>query len=147
MHGISSVRERFLRHVAITVDVLDCWWWIGAIRNEYGVFWFNGRAEYAHRVSYTLYRGEIPHGSVVMHICDNPLCVNHLHLRTGTQSENVSDGVRKDRIRPFRERCHRDDLLVSAVIHDESLGFSQRAISLKYNLPLTSVRRILGKVK
>jgi DNA-binding transcriptional regulator YiaG len=33
--------------------------------------------------------GFIPTGAVVLHLCNNPKCVNIEHLRVGTQSENI----------------------------------------------------------
>lgn len=49
----------------------------------------------AHRKVFRDTYGFLP--PVVMHICDNPLCVNPEHLRAGTQSENIKDCVAKGR--------------------------------------------------
>ncbi len=45
--------------------------------------------------------GDLDHikGKVVMHTCDNRLCVNPAHLVLGTQSENIKDMVAKGRQR------------------------------------------------
>lgn len=61
----------------------------------------------AHRVSWIIHNGKIPegegaHGTVVMHTCDNPGCVNPAHLRLGTQGDNVQDMIVKGRA-PKRE--------------------------------------------
>jgi hypothetical protein len=74
-----------------------CHLWIRGNRNGYGVFFFRGRMDYAHRVSWIISKGEIPAGLRVLHKCDVPLCVNSEHLFTGTQADNIDDMTRKDR--------------------------------------------------
>ncbi len=52
----------------------------------------------AHRVSWVIHNGGIKEPKkMVMHRCDNPGCVNPLHLRLGTCSENTRDMVNKGR--------------------------------------------------
>src|SRR5258708_37587974 len=54
-----------------------CWVWTGAVQNKgYGLFWFGGNVELAHRVIYQFAVGLIPDGMEVLHSCDNPPCVN-----------------------------------------------------------------------
>lgn len=50
-----------------------------------------------HRVVYELYYGKIPDGLVVMHKCDNPVCINPDHLSAGTPTENIRDRDLKQR--------------------------------------------------
>lgn len=75
-----------------------CWLWTGTDKgNGYGMITVGGRRELAHRVSYRLYKSEIPSGMYVCHQCDTPSCVNPDHLWLGTQRENIRDCVAKGR--------------------------------------------------
>ena len=53
----------------------------------------------AHRMSYIAFKGTIPEGMVVRHMCNVPLCVNPEHLRIGTTQENIDDKMRAGRWR------------------------------------------------
>jgi len=55
------------------------------------------KTRYAHRILWEETYGEVPKKKVVMHLCDNRLCVNLEHLRLGTQMENVHDMHSKGR--------------------------------------------------
>ena len=75
-----------------------CWLWFGACSSEgYGSFCFLGKTEPAHRVSWILYRGEIPLGAFVLHRCDTPPCVNPAHHFLGDHQTNMTDKCRKGR--------------------------------------------------
>lgn len=96
-----SVEERFWSKVDTsgTEEHPDCWEWTAYRRpTGYGHFRFRGKQWKAHRVAYTLIKGEIPEGQCVLHIeCDNPPCVNPAHLKTGTQADNMRDRDQKGR--------------------------------------------------
>lgn len=63
----------------------------------YGRFRFNGKAILAHRASYEIYNGVAPGKMDVLHSCDNPRCVNPMHLSLGTHDDNMRDMARKGR--------------------------------------------------
>lgn len=92
--------EQFLSKVQVMPN--GCVEWVGERnRNGYGIVNMkpNGKRERerAHRVSYRLFRGEIPDGMNVLHHCDNPPCVGPLHLFLGTRADNVADMWSKNR--------------------------------------------------
>lgn len=82
------------------IPIAGCWIYTGASNPEgYGRISIKCRLYYAHRLSYTLHKGPIPEGLVVCHRCDTPSCCNPEHLFAGTQSENLYDASRKERIK------------------------------------------------
>lgn len=76
-----------------------CWLWDGYCQEHgYGVVRNEERKKLlAHRVSYTLYKGEISKGLNVCHKCDTPSCINPSHLFEATQKENLKDMTKKGR--------------------------------------------------
>lgn len=92
---------RFWGRVLKPRDNDACWIWTGKIRNGYGKFAFkiNGERRYvtAHRFSWELTNGPIPNGLFVCHKCDNPPCLNPLHLFLADALENMKDRDRKGR--------------------------------------------------
>ena len=87
------VESRFWPKVA---KGAGCWNWTGALtRGGYGSFW-GGPERRAHRMSWVLRHGPIPHGRLVLHRCNNRLCVNPEHLYLGDQYDNMRD--MRDRI-------------------------------------------------
>ena len=67
----------------------SCWVWTGAkIPRGYGKMGVGGKQVYAHRWSYARFKGEIPEGMQVDHMCFNTSCVNPAHLRLATPKQN-----------------------------------------------------------
>ena len=96
-----SPAERFWQFVTPLSDA-ECWNW-RASRDKLGY----GRMSIiiegkhapvlAHRVALALSGVDVPSGTCVIHICDNPSCCNPNHLRLGTKHENNSDMREKKR--------------------------------------------------
>jgi hypothetical protein len=101
-----DVTLRFWRYVS---KGRKCWTWIGVLNeNCYGrITVRHGSTILAHRLSWIIHHGPIPHGMWVCHTCDNPPCVNPAHLFLGDARSNHDDMVRKGRRfnRPHKTHC------------------------------------------
>lgn len=85
---VISAVERFLSHVAPQEN--GCWHWTDPLCwDGYAQFWNGTRRVMAHRFSYELFVGQVPHGLVLDHLCRTRHCVNPDHLEAVTQRENV----------------------------------------------------------
>lgn len=76
----------------------NCTIWDRSISNAgYGLAYSpeDKKTVLAHRWIFNRHYGYYP--KVVMHTCDNPLCVNPEHLKAGTQSDNIKDCISKGR--------------------------------------------------
>jgi hypothetical protein len=98
--GHQFARPQLTRFLDKIIKTDTCWIWT-ACRSRAGYAKFDGTL--AHRVSYRLFKGELAKGQLVMHSCDNPLCVNPDHLSIGTNADNSRDMVNKGR-QAFGER-------------------------------------------
>lgn len=85
-----TIEQRYNRHV-IKLD--GCWSWSGAKSTYgYGVMGGDGRGASpvtAHRVAWSLFRGELRSDEHLMHLCHNPECSNPAHLAIGSMRENL----------------------------------------------------------
>ena len=102
---VLTVEDRFLAKIRLPEDLEnDCWIWIGGIYYTncgcgpgYGTFYYEGKRQYAHRVAYKLWVGEIPLGHNILHKCDTPLCCSPFHIESGTQQQNITDKMNRKR--------------------------------------------------
>jgi hypothetical protein len=99
---IMDIKDRLMSHVVIN-PISNCWEWQGNKRQGYGRTIIGSRKDgtrrsvSAHRLSYEVFKGEIPNEYEVCHKCDNPCCINPEHLFVGTRQDNVDDRERKHR--------------------------------------------------
>jgi hypothetical protein len=129
--------------------------WTGATDGDgYGRFYFRGRSQGAHRVSYVLHVGDIQPGLLVCHRCDTPACVNPRHLFLGNNADNVADKVSKGRqstgaatrpeTRARGERCSLSRLTNDQVIEIRATsGVSFRELGRRYGVDRKTIRLIV----
>lgn len=71
-----------------------CWEWTGnRDPHGYGRITVAKKTKRAHRVVYEHFKGPIPEGLVIDHLCRNPGCVNPDHLEAVTIKVNTLRGV------------------------------------------------------
>lgn len=99
---VSTLEQRFWAKVARGGND-ECWLWLGwRDHGGYGRIRVGARGTGllgTHRLAYELAHGAIPEGSLVLHSCDNPRCVNPRHLRTGSQAQNLQEAWGRGRVR------------------------------------------------
>jgi len=118
---LPSREERFMSRVRKEEN--GCWiWTAGLMGNGYGFFApAHGAYFSAHRWSYMHFRGPIPDGLALDHLCRTRACVNPDHLEPVTLSENQRRGSRPPHTlpRPFCGRGHE--------MNGDNVGFTQQS--------------------
>lgn len=121
----------------------DCWNWTGAKHpTGYGKLWMRLPdlvCKPAHHASLIIHGTTVPKGSIVMHKCDNPSCVNPTHLVIGTQQDNIADKLAKGR-QPTGDKHHNTTLSDAdvAYIRYSSKSGKDLAIELGVSRPTIS---------
>lgn len=131
----------------------SCWFWTGAVdKDGYGMFGVceDGRKRTlkAHRLSLSLSLNRELSASC-LHSCDHPSCVNPLHLREGTQQDNIDDCLNRKRF-IVGEDSKKAKLNEEQVLEIFSLrvdGFSLKEISSRFGVSEATVSRIANAKK
>ena len=132
-------------------DITNCWNWTGGKngRGDYGLLNFDNNILdihtnfQVHRLSYTLFCGEISNGMIVRHICNNGLCANPEHLQLGTLSDNSLDMVKSG-----NSTTNTTDIQKLQMVSMRASGIMVKDIATTFNISRKTVSNILsGKLK
>ena len=74
-----------------------CLIWHKLMPNGYGYVTVDHVNKWTHRVAWEIMNGQIQDSMVVCHHCDVKSCYRPSHLFAGSQADNISDKVRKNR--------------------------------------------------
>lgn len=152
-------KEEFLKRLHMNllqnsrINTLNqCLEWIGKKSNDgYGIVSLGinkyMKSRRAHRASWLVYRGDIPHDKYVLHICDNPLCIRIDHLFLGNHSDNMKDMVRKGRNPTLigsktRKKYLLSESKVLKILKLKNSTLTTREISKKFGICESYVRAI-----
>jgi hypothetical protein len=138
--------HRFLSLIDAEGGPASCWPFLGsAMGAGYGQMPPNPVTRLAHRWSYNFFIGPIPKGKVVMHICDNRKCCNPLHLKIGTQQENLLDMNKKQRHGTHPKKCTPE--LLKQIITMKQQGFTAVQIGNAVGYNKRTIFRLLSEAK
>lgn len=136
-----EIINKFLKRVNKTDS---CWFWTGRLdKHGYGESKLIGRMA-PHRISYTLFKSEIPKGMFVCHSCDVRNCVNPDHLWIGTTEDNMKDMALKGRI--HSKLSVQDVLEIRKSVIDYYYGMYVD-LAKKFSVSPTHIRKIVTMEK
>jgi hypothetical protein len=105
-----TLEERFWERVSPEPNS-GCWLWTGAYQTKNGgygrLYDSPGRLRYAHAIAWELYRGPIPEGTEIDHLCRVTICVNPDHLEPVTHRENMLRGKAPSAVNNRKTHCIR----------------------------------------
>lgn len=92
------------------INTNDCWLYAGLINTDgYGIIYVKDNDKYlklrVHRIMYEAYKGEIPQGLILDHLCRVRSCINPNHLETVTDKVNVLRGVGMGALNAKKTHC------------------------------------------
>ena len=103
-HGLHPV-SRLMERIRVDYET-GCWLFTGPLNGSGYVIvpGFASKSERGHRLTYRFFRGPIPEGLMLDHLCRMRHCLNPWHLEPVTQRENVQRGARcNPELEPYRK--------------------------------------------
>ncbi len=128
----------------------NCWIYKGEKQpTGYGKIRFKGKYFTVTRIMYELVYGKSDPNKQMCHSCDNPSCVNPLHLWEGTRSENAQDSIKKGRfLRAKGENSAWAKLTTKQIIKIRELynsGVTQPFLAKKYDVRQGHISKIIRR--
>lgn len=143
-----SLDERLWSKVDKTTT---CWLWKGSLCGSYGRIKKTGAkiSTPTHRVSWELVNGTVPEGVLVLHKCDNRICVRPSHLFLGSYQDNTVDMIRKGRVNPRRGVENRSAKLNDTLVREIrskyiEMELSQTELSREYGICQSRISSIVN---
>lgn len=127
------------------IDENGCWIWEGCIRksHNYKFPWVTFRKQQMNgaRAVWIAHFGEVPGDLMVLHRCNNSICMNPAHLYLGTHADNMRDLSLANRANGKNGAL---GLQAAARIRQEAAaGVSVKSLSEQYKCTPATIYRIV----
>lgn len=140
-------------------SVTGCWNWLRCVNSSgYGSLKVNGITTLAHRYAYYRAVGPLqlhingvnkPDTELVLHSCDNRLCCDPAHLRTGTNHDNQKEAYARKRKTQPKGSLHVNSKLNNADIKNirsaHTKGMTQVSLAAIYHVSQHCISLITRK--
>lgn len=115
------------------IDEKGCWVWRGSKqRSGYGHIIYHRLSEedpyrhfLVHRLSHEFFKGPIPKGYEVDHLCNVPSCMNPEHLEAVTPHENWNRSNNVSRVNRDKTNCKYGHELTSDNVYSPPSGYGR----------------------
>lgn len=142
-HWVNSAARVLKRYVTKTES---CWVWTGPLdKGGYGRTGVDGKDMAGHRLIYEHFKGPIPEGLQIDHLCRNRRCVNPAHLEPVTLQENLRRGLGPAALNRNKVICLRGHALSGENIKIDANGGRQCVICTDERQRLYNERRRRNK--
>jgi hypothetical protein len=142
---IPRPRASSYKPISYVIDNNHCWNCVSHAkpknRGKYPVLSRGGKFYRMSRYIFEIENGYIDKDKFVMHICDNPECINPSHLKLGTPKENTADMIQKKR-KPVGEKVSAAKLTEKQVIKIFNDKRSYNTIAKEYGVSKKAIINI-----
>ena len=105
----SEINAEWFMDRVLPIPESGCWLWMGSCTKgpygDYGYFSYQGKRKAAHRASHEIFKGPIPEGLHIDHLCRVHCCVNPYHLEAVTSRENTLRGTAPSAMHARQTHC------------------------------------------
>lgn len=129
------------------IDQKGCWIWKGN-KSKFG-YGKTSDSKLLHRLSWEQFKGEIPKGKHICHVCDIAACYNPEHLFMSDHKGNMADCAKKGRNPGKKGEKHSSSILKEKDVIEIRKIFSEwkgkKDLAKKYNISLRTLYSIVNR--
>lgn len=113
-------------------SINECWNWKSSSSKIFSYY----------RTAYELTCGKIPDNKIILHLCNNPKCCNPMHLKLGTQKENMQQMLKEGRGKKFSKISKEQVIEIRNIWKNGNI--SQKQIAEKFNISQSQISSIVN---